>query len=563
MRFAVPFSVICLTLIIIATDSRGQTADLGPQNVSAIELTLQSALDTVIHNNESLQAKILDAEIARRQYKAEKGVFEPAVVGSYDRIDNHRENTLEQQAALGNLGIGRPEFSERNDLWKGGLETLSPIGSRFRVGYDLQRLRNTLNAGIGSEYVTTIGATVTQPLLKNFGTAANMARIRLAAINSDIAYQDYRRQLMLTLSRAESGYWDLYFAQEQAQITGDSVEIADAIYKDDKARFSVGKSAELEVLEAQAGVSLRKARRSEAGQKLAEAASQLNTLMSGDLSGTNITLHASETPQITPVSLDYYESCSAAYTNNPDYLTKKHQALAENIRLAYSKNQRLPQLDLKGSYGLNGLGKGVDDASNDINHALFPSWSVGLEFRIPITGGIRERNELKAARLSKQKALVNLKEIEVQVGNALSTGILKVRNLGDSANDQLAVISFHRQLLETQLTRLEAGVIDSRTVLDTEEKFFQARMAHLENLIAYKKALLELELVKGTTLIDRNVELTKAQLQGMTEKLLAQNRFSDRDIQTLQSEVERVYRTRMKDLDADEKPQTVFEKIFK
>jgi outer membrane protein len=563
MRPVGPFLTAVLVLSSLASTGLGQTTGLGPQSVNAENLTIQATLDKVIRNNESLQAKILDAEIARRQYKAEKGVFEPAVVGSYDRIDNHRENTLEQQAALGNLGLGRKDFSERNDLWKGGLETLSPLGSRFRVGYDLQRLRNSLNAGIGSEYVTTIGATVTQPLLKNFGLAASMARIRLAAINSDIAYQDYRRQLMLTLSRAESGYWDLYFAQEQEQITRDSVEIADAVYKDGKARLSVGKSAELEVLEAQAGVSLRKARRSEASQKLAEAAAQLNSLISGSLSGTNITLRATEIPKITQVSLDYYDSCSSAYTNNPDYLTKKHQALAENIRLAYSKNQRLPQLDLKGSYGLNGLGNGVDDASNDINHAQFPSWSVGIELRIPITGGIRERNELKAARLSKQKALINLKEIEVQVGNALSTAILKVRNLGDSAEDQLSVISFHRQLLETQLTRLEAGVIDSKTILDTEEKFFQARMAHLENIVAYKKALLEFELVKGTTLIARKVDLTKAQLQGMTEKLLAENRFSDRDVQALQSEVERLYRARMKNLDVNEKPQTLFEKLFK
>lgn len=106
-------------------------------------------------------------------------------------------------------------------------------------------------------------------------------------------------------------------------------------------------------------------------------------------------------------------------------------------------------------------------------------------------------------------------------------------------------------------------MIDSKTVLDTEEKFFQARMAHLENLIAYKKALLEFELVKGTTLIDRNVDLTKAQLQGLTEKLLAENRFTGQEIQALQSEVERVYRARMKNLDANEKPQTMFEKIFK
>src|SRR4051812_48247472 len=114
-----------------------------------------------------------------------------------------------------------------------------------------------------------------------------------------------------------------------------------------------------------------------------------------------------------------------------------------------------------------------------------------MEFRVPVTGGIRERNEFAAAKLSKQKAIVNLKEIEMQIGNALSTAILKVNNLRLSVDNYRSVISFHEKLLENQIARLEAGVIDSRTVLETEDKLFEARISVLENLVSYQKALLE------------------------------------------------------------------------
>jgi outer membrane protein TolC len=105
-------------------------------------LSLQETIQKVLIHNESLQAKLLDAEIARRQYKAEKGIFEPAVVASYDHVDNKRENTIEQKASQG--VFAGDTFRERNDLYNGGLEFLSPIGSKFRVGYDLRRLRNSL-----------------------------------------------------------------------------------------------------------------------------------------------------------------------------------------------------------------------------------------------------------------------------------------------------------------------------------------------------------------------------------------------------------------------------------
>src|SRR5688572_4737952 len=125
-----------------------------------IGLTLQETIQKVLIHNESLQAKLLDAEIARHQYKAEKGIFEPAVVGSFEHLDNSRENTIEQLASQG-IFAG-PTFSERNELYNGGLEVLSPIGSKFRVGYDMRRLRNSLNDVLPrSEYVTTIGATFT------------------------------------------------------------------------------------------------------------------------------------------------------------------------------------------------------------------------------------------------------------------------------------------------------------------------------------------------------------------------------------------------------------------
>ena len=38
----------------------------------------------------------------------------------------------------------------------------------------------------------------------------------------------------------------------------------------------------------------------------------------------------------------------------------------EELRVAYAKNQRLPQLDLKASYGLNGLGSTPGESWDDV-----------------------------------------------------------------------------------------------------------------------------------------------------------------------------------------------------
>ena len=187
-------------------------------------MTLQQVDRLVVESNESIQMKMLDAEISQKTVRAEEGIFEPAVTANLTHLDSQRPNNVQEQRSLLSA-----ELDERNNLYDGGLEFLSPIGSKFRVGVSFRDLHNNLQQQgslisgsstnpISHEYETFVGVTVVQPLLKNFGVAATEVRIRLAATASDMAFQDYRRQLMLTVGRAESAYWDLYLTQEQERI---------------------------------------------------------------------------------------------------------------------------------------------------------------------------------------------------------------------------------------------------------------------------------------------------------------------------------------------------------
>lgn len=508
-------------------------------------LTLREVVERVVEQNESVQMKMLEAEISRKTLQAEKGIFEPAVVGSAEHVDSQRPlNVREARSLLAS------ELNERNNLYNGGLEFLSPIGSRFKLGVNFRELQNNLqkqgsifsggDTNLNHEYEAFIGLSVVQPLLKNFGVNATMVRIRLAAGASEIAFQEYRRQLMLTVARAESAYWDLYLTQEQERIAAESTAVAQVILTDNQNRLKVGRSSELEVLQAEAGLALRRARQSEAGTRRFDGVSQLASMLSVPAVITNSSLRAVDRPVFREVPLTYFESNEQAFQLNPDYLSRKVQINQEMVRLAYARNQRLPQLDFKANYGFNGLGTTPREAWDDIGYSDFPSWSVGVEMRIPVTGGVRERNELEAAKLGRQRALLGLKEIELQIGNAIEAAMFKTRNYFDNVRSYEAVVDFHQQLLNSQLERLKVGRIDSRTVLETEEKLFQAKIAALENLVLYEKAFLELELVTGSTLVVRALDLTKPQLQARTAAYL-QDRLSDAALERYSREAAKQY----------------------
>lgn len=493
-------------------------------------ITMSNLLQLVLERNETLQAKLLDFEVSRQKHLAEKGVFEPDFVSSVNHEVNNRPNNAEQQNTDQNSVL-----HETNNIYDAGLESLVPSGARVHLGYTLSDLHNNiLPSGLfgGSfsnlnqlEYQSFFGLTVSQPLLKNFGPAVTMASIRVAALSSKIAFQEYRRQLMTVISTAEATYWNLYLAQEQERFFEDSVHTAETLLNDNRTRFDAGKVSELEVLEAQAGLGLRRAKLQEAQQKVVEAANRVVSFYAGRVGGTNRLLHAVDAPSLRSERQDFERLATVAFSDNPDYVIQEEKVDQELIRLGYARNQRLPQLDLKGAYGLNGIGASPGDSWDDIQRAHFASWSIGAEFRIPL-GMTKARHEYTAAELQVQSAELALQGLQTEIFNGLDTARHKVMSYRDSVASYQVAVDYNRSLLDSAMARLDAGKLDSRKVLEIEADLFEARNSVVESLVRYEIAWLELQVLSGALLENRHLEITQDDLQRTTRSMLRNGRLN-------------------------------------
>ena len=326
---------------------------------------------------------------------------------------------------------------------------------------------------------------------------------------------------MLTLSTTEGAYWNLYLAQEQVRFFEESVHLAETIHRDAQARFDAGKSSELEVQESLSALALRRSKLADAEQKRFEASSKLTALYGSAAFGTNQVLVVVDNPgDEPPPEFSFQEAAARAFASNPDYGSQKKKMASEDIRLAYARNQRLPQLDLKASYGLNGLGETVRLSSDQVGRGSYASWSAGFELRVPILGGTKSRRDYEAAQLRVQQALTDLKELETQIYNGLDNAHRKVLSSTKSIANYRQVVEFNQNLLQSQIKRLEAGKIEPRKVLEVEADLLESKSAVAEALVQYRRALLELELVQGTFLAARELEIDKKILDSKTRDLL-------------------------------------------
>lgn len=495
---------------------------------SSLDLTLTNLLTQVLEHNETIQAKLLEMEVSRLRERAEYGIFEPELYGGYEHVVNNRENTVEQQR-----NTLSDTFDERNNVYQGGIEGFAPSGLRVRLGYSLRDLENNLQdqfisrGATNGEFQSFFGINLTQPLLKNRGPASTMAGIRIAAVGSDIAYQEYRRQLMITLSTAEANYWNLFLAQEQVRFFEESLKTAEKILLDSRQRFEAGRGSELEVLEAQAGLALRQSKLGEAEQKLYEAAARVISLYSQTVLTSDRLIRAVDRPEMKSEPVSFFDAWRTASEMNPDYQVQRLRIMQESTRLGYARNQRLPELNLKGSYGLNGLGETPGDSWDDIEKQGFPSWIFGVELRVPLGGGLKTANELAAARLRLRAAELGLREVETQMVNALDTAMHKLRSAVTSVQGYQTLVTFSQNLLDSALARFAVGRMESRKVLEIEADLFEARTSLAEAMVQYQRAVLELELVQGAVLRKRKLEFTQAELGRRTVNLLAANGLTD------------------------------------
>jgi outer membrane protein TolC len=478
-----------------------------------LRLSLNEIIAMVHQRNERIHYQKLDWDISLDAVKNAESMFEPEMVASYSHVKNKVLNTSTERASQDPISFlfGSPaevsEYNERNNEYSMALESVVPTGAKVRLGYDLRDLSNSVMR-TSDEYKSFLGGSIVQPLLKNAGIEVTMANIRVAEADADMSLQGYRREMLQVVAEAAAAYWNLSLAQEKLKVRRESVRIAAEILHDNRERVRTGKMAETEVLEAEAGLALRKSMETAAKQELNSAINSIKTLFSSSSGEMDLTVIATDELVPRQARVDFESSYRESLKMRPEYVSTIKKAEREGIRVAYAENQRWPQLDLKASYGINGLDtREARDARYLARNRDYESWSVGLELRIPIMGGQKTKSELAAAKKRKQQTLLELKATEVALANAVDTSIKNVRNALSQAGSYAEAVRLNERLLEVELARLNAGLSNSRLVLDRDEELNRAKEYYLESLVNFEKASVALEAVKGTLLRNHGIEV--------------------------------------------------------
>lgn len=462
-----------------------------------VKYSLFQVIQMALEKNLEIRTELLTPQISQQALLQEQGVFDPTLDFEYNRSENNSAQQIDPR-----IGLETESELYISDNYEMGLRGLFPLGTQWELGIDTQNRRGTFNQFV-DQYDTFVGLTLTQPLLRGFGSRATMSNIRIAREEVKISEWDFRERVMDVVTEAINIYNDLYFAKKNLEVALKSRELAEQLLQDNMQRAEVGVMSPLDVTSARAEVALREEDVILAQRAIRDFENLLKQFVTDEVLGLlDQRVEIDAAPRLQPWVKDVREAVSKAFQIRPDYQKRLLQLEQQNIRVAYAKNQALPRLDLVGSFGLNGLDGTFGDSMQRIMEDKNTEWRAGIVFSIPIPN--REgRGRLAVAQLRKAQALIDLQRLEqdvvVDVDNAM--GAIQAARQRIEATKVSRLLAQER--LDAEQEKLQEGATTTFVVLELQEDLATAEAAELRAVLDYNKSVVQLDRETGMTL-ERN-----------------------------------------------------------
>jgi len=492
---------------------------------AASRLTLRDAVLTAVQNNPQVIAESLTPLAQETGILEAQAQFDPIVgaEASWARLAAPSSNVLTDASESDTLRV-----TTIDSIWNFGIGKALRTGGFLDLSWDNERLTNDARLRFGDQsipfqlfspqFTPELAATLTQPLLRDFGLYFTNLRIQIAETATDAAIERYKAAVANFIRGVVANYWAVVGLEERVEVLEGSLELAQKTVRDNQTRVDVGVLPPVAVLESQAEAARRQEDVIVAQNDLVQARLQLRqqVYLPSDNPFLPRAVEPVDRPNSEKVEVVVEESLQLAMEKRPEIQAARLSIEGSELNTAITKNQRLPRLDLFGSTGLNSLAGvnttpqierfegGYGDSLNFLFDGRFYSYSAGVRIEVPI-GNAQANARATRARVEEQQAYdryrQTVSEVSLEVGQAI----------GDMLSDQERIETtrvareLSEQNLRNQTKRYEVGMVTTTDLLKFQNDLATAKVAEIQALIEYSISRTEFERAQGTLLGQYNV----------------------------------------------------------
>jgi outer membrane protein TolC len=470
-----------------------------------VNLTIDEAVARALERNVALQSQRLTPRTFDYSIAATRAAYRPTLTSS---LSNRSQTQLPTTTVEGGVVVNTD-----TRVWSSGLTQAVPWGGgNYTVNWNNNRaFTDRNNSTFNPSYGSNFSAQYTQPLLRNFRVDNTRIQLQSQEIQQDIAEVDLTATTATTVAQVRNAYWELVYSYQAVEAAQRSLDLATKLVQDNQSRVEIGTMAPIDVVQAQAEEATRR-------QQLVTTQATLRTnelaLKRLIVSGTDdelwpATLNPVDRPSPQPEPIDLEAAVRSALQNRTDLIINRKNVDSANLTIRSLRNSSLPQLNLVGTYQLDGRGGtsipreptvpiirgGYLDALRNIAHIDAPTWNVALNFSYPLGQSADEAN-LARQRLLLQQNQSEIKATELQIATDVTSAALFVRNTLEGFQAAQVSRELSEKRLEAAQSKFEVGMATNFEVVQAQRDLIDARNTELRQLLNYRRALVDFERVQ-------------------------------------------------------------------
>jgi len=471
-----------------------------------LSLTLNDAIRMAVEKNLDVRAELYNPAQYEADINRNRAIYDPLLTLQTGYTDsttasiNSGRSVFESQTLDLNSSISKL-------FWTGGTAAIT-----FNNGYTNGNGYTNSNAAFPSNsWQTGLGASISQPLLKNIGREATEININISRSLKFASLERFNSRLLSTVAQVRTEYFKLYSLREERDVKKVSLELARKILSETQARVKAGVLPAMEVFNSEFGVATREKELIDAELAVSNQVDVLRLLLQIDAIVGDL-----QTVDLPPrARFDVIESEAIQKAlNRPDIRELKRNLDLYELQTRNFNQKTRPDLALTASAQLTGLDSTYQRNMDKVLTFDYPVWSIGLNFSYPLGNGAAE-NDYRRSRLKTEQTALQLRSLEETSGNEVRAAIRGIV----AGYKQIEVTDrgakFAEERLRSFIRKNEVGLATTKDVLDVENDLDVARSNQINAVVGYANALTRYWQVTGELLEREGIRV----VEGDADKL--------------------------------------------
>ena len=461
-----------------------------------LKITTTDAVLLSLENNRSLVVEKLNPDITKTFEDTERAVFDPKAAAeiSGGRTDGERE---------ARAGSETENFTRNEGVGIISLAQYFPTGTTVTLEGATEMNDSSLYQD--AFYWSRLGLTVNQAILRGYGSDVNLVRLRQARLETRMSEYELRGFTLALVAQVEETFWDYALAKRQVEIFEESLKVARQQVDETLSLIEVGRLAKSELPAVQMEMAAQE-------QGLINARSDRETMRlrllrllnppGPDMWLRNVDLIYQ--PTLPEIKLDDVRSYVDMSMRMRPLINEARLRLMQNdLEVVKTKNGLLPVLDLFVSLGKSGYANSFGQSIRNITEDSYDAF-VGVRFEYPIYNRA-PKSRYQRATLSREQVEKSLQNLSQLVELDVRTAYVEVNRARQQIKASSTTRMFSEETLRVETEKLRVGKSTSLLVAQSQRDLLISKIAEVEALASYIKALIYLYSQDGSLLERRGI----------------------------------------------------------